>query len=267
MSVLARIVDYKRREVRQAQARKSAVEWEELARRAPPARGFAAALEAAARPGRPALIAEIKRASPSRGLIREDLDPPTIAAAYAAGGAACLSVLTDGPSFQGDDADLAAARSAAPLPCLRKDFLIDPWQVTESRALGADAVLLILAIADDVLAAALLTEAARWGMDTLTEVHDAAEMERAIRLGARLVGVNNRDLGTFETDLSTFERLAPAAPQSAFLVAESGMFTADDVARVGRAGARAVLVGESLMRQKDVAAAARALMGAPTDAG
>ena len=259
--ILARIADYKRIEVaaRKADAPHDFIE--AAARLPSPPRGFAKALASSATPGRLALIAEIKKASPSRGLIRADFDPPALARAYAEGGAACLSVLTDGPSFQGHDAYLTAARDAVALPCLRKEFLVDPWQVAESRALGADAILVIMAMVDDALAAELMAEAARLGMDALIEVHDEAELDRAAALGATLLGVNNRDLRSFVTDLAVTERLAPRAPTGALLVAESGIFTPDDAARLSRAGARAMLVGESLMRQADVAAATRALLG------
>ena len=259
--ILARIADYKRDDVAARKAARPQADVEAAAIAASPPRGFAAALTAAARPGRPALIAEIKKASPSKGLIRADFDPPVLARAYATGGAACLSVLTDGPSFHGDDAYLEAARAATSLPCLRKDFLVDPWQVAESRALGADAILVILAMVDDSLAADLMSEADRLGMDALVEVHDDEEMRRAGQLGARLVGVNNRDLRTFVTDLSITERLATQAPENAQLVTESGIFTRADAERLSRAGAVAMLVGESLMRQADVTAATRELLG------
>lgn len=260
--ILDRIAAYKRGEVA---ARKVAADQPEMDRRAleaPPTRGFRRALQQTYdRSGRPALIAEIKKASPSKGLIRADFDPPVLARAYERGGAACLSILTDGPSFQGDDAYLVAARNAVALPCIRKDFLVDPWQVAESRALGADCILIILAMVDDTLAADLLTEARRFGLDALVETHDESEMERAARLGADLVGINNRSLRTFEVDLAATERLAPLAPAGALLVAESGLFTPTDVARVQAAGAKAILVGESLMRQADVEAATRDLLG------
>ncbi|PZQ56850.1 MAG: indole-3-glycerol phosphate synthase TrpC [Phenylobacterium zucineum] len=255
--ILDKIAAYKREDV----AARKAVHPSVDASAASAPRGFRAALERAHAPGRLALIAEIKKASPSKGLIREDFDPPELARAYEAGGAACLSVLTDGPSFQGADAFLTAARDAVALPCIRKDFLVDPWQVAESRALGADAILVILAMIDDVLAGELMAEARAHGMDALVEVHDEAEMARAGALGADLVGVNNRDLRTFTVDLAITERLAAAAPAGALLVTESGLFTAADAARLERSGARAMLVGESLMRQADVTAATRALLG------
>ncbi|HKR89402.1 MAG TPA: indole-3-glycerol phosphate synthase TrpC [Phenylobacterium sp.] len=258
--VLAKIAAYKAGEVAERKRARAAAEVEAAARAASPPRGFRAALARAHAPGRLALIAEIKKASPSKGLIREDFDPPALARAYEAGGAACLSVLTDAPSFQGADDYLAAARAAVALPCIRKDFLVDPWQVAESRALGADAILVILAMVDDAVAGALISEAKRFGMDALVEVHDEAEMTRAGGLGADLVGVNNRDLRSFVTDLAVTERLAARAPRNALLVTESGIFTAADAARLERCGARAMLVGESLMRQPDVTAATRALL-------
>lgn len=260
--ILARIAAYKRDEVSARKAVRDQAAIDAAAARAPAPRGFRAALARAHAPGRLALIAEIKKASPSKGLIREDFDPPALARAYESGGAACLSVLTDAPSFQGDDAYLTAARAAVALPCLRKEFLVDPWQVAESRALGADAILVILAMVDDAVAGDLMAEARRLGMDALVEVHDEAEMDRAGALGADLVGVNNRDLRTFVTDLAITERLAARAPKAALLVTESGIFTAEDAARLERSGASAMLVGESLMRQADVAAATRALLAA-----
>lgn len=259
--VLDRIAAYKREDVaaRKAALSQDAVEARAALASAP--RGFRAALDShVVETGRPALIAEIKKASPSKGLIRADFDPPALAKAYERGGATCLSVLTDGPSFQGDDAYLAAARNAVALPCLRKDFLVDPWQVAESRALGADCILIILAMIDDALAAELLSEAERFRMDALIETHDEAEMARACKLGGDLVGVNNRSLRTFEVDLETTERLAMLSPVRALLVAESGIFTPDDVQQVSDAHAQAILVGESLMRQDDVEAATRALL-------
>ncbi len=258
--ILAAIGAYKQGEVAARRAATPLAALEERARQASPPRGFRAALERGRAPGRLALIAEIKKASPSRGLIRADFDAAGLARAYEAGGATCLSVLTDGPSFQGADTDLTAARAAGPLPCLRKDFLIDPWQVAESRAIGADAVLVILSLVGDSLAAELLAEARRLGMDALVEIHDEAEIDRAAALGADLIGINNRDLRTFVTDLAVTERLSEKIPASALLVTESGIFTATDAARLERAGARAMLVGEALMRQADVEAATRALL-------
>lgn len=259
--ILAEIAAYKREEVADRKRRRTFAQVDAAARAANSPRGFKAALAAAHAPGKLALIAEIKKASPSKGLIRADFDPPALARAYEAGGAACLSVLTDGPSFQGADGYLIDARAAVALPCIRKDFLVDPWQVAESRALGADAILVILAMIDDVLAAELMSEAARLSMDALVEVHDEAEIDRAGALGATLVGINNRDLKSFVVDLAVTERLAARAPADALLVTESGLFVHDDVVRMEAAGAKAMLVGESLMRQADVTAATRTLLG------
>jgi indole-3-glycerol phosphate synthase len=260
--ILTRIAAYKRDEVAQRRQARSLPELEADAREASAPRGFRAALERAHAPGRLALIAEIKKASPSRGLIRADFDPPALARAYEAGGAACLSVLTDAPSFQGSEEYLVTARDACALPCLRKEFLVDTWQVAESRAYGADAILVILAMVEDALASDLMAAARAHGMDVLVEVHDAAEMVRASALGADLVGVNNRDLRTFSVDLAVTEHLAAAAPPGALLVTESGIFGPADAARLERSGAKAMLVGESLMRQADVAAATRNLLAA-----
>ena len=259
--VLTRIAGYKREDVAARKLARPQAEVEAAALAADAPRGFRDALERhVEETGKPALIAEIKKASPSKGLIRADFAPPALARAYEAGGASCLSVLTDGPSFQGDDAYLVAARAAVSLPCLRKDFLVDPWQVAESRALGADCILIILDMVDDVLAGELLSEATRFGMDALIETHDETEMARACKLGGDLVGINNRSLRTFEVDLDTTELLAMLSPVKALLVAESGIFTPEDVARVSAAHAQAILVGESLMRQADVEAATRALL-------
>jgi indole-3-glycerol phosphate synthase len=260
-STLNKILAYKAEEVAAAKKSMPQVGMEALARQASAPRGFARALETTAARDGVALIAEIKKASPSKGLIRSDFDPPAHAAAYQRGGAACLSVLTDGPSFQGDTVDLAAARAACALPVIRKDFMIDVWQVAEARAMGADAILIIMAAVDDWTAADLASEAGRFGMDILVEVHNEAELDRALRLPATLIGVNNRDLASFETTLAVTERLAPRIPKDRLPVSESGIFTPADVARVKAAGARAILVGESLMRQPDPGAAAKALLG------
>ncbi len=209
----------------------------------------------------PALICEVKKASPSKGVIREDFNPVDIASAYQAGGAACLSVLTDGPGFQGSKSIFADVRNAVDLPLLRKDFMIDPLQVREARALGADAILVILAMTDDDVSKRLIDETEALGMDVLVETHDETELQRAIDLGVTMIGINNRDLRTFDTTLDTFERLAPLVPSGALLVAESGIFTRNDIDRLSAAGAQSYLIGESLMRQTDVKTATRALRG------
>ncbi|HEX2189708.1 MAG TPA: indole-3-glycerol phosphate synthase TrpC [Longimicrobiaceae bacterium] len=260
MSILQRIVDTKRGEVAALAPRRA--ELRARAADAAPARGFAAALR---RPGEVRLLAEVKRRSPSAGEIRPGADPVEVARAYEAGGAAAVSVLTDREYFGGDLDALRRVRAEVGLPALRKDFLVDPVQIWEARDAGADAVLLIARILDDALLAELLGLAAESAMDALVEVHDAEELERALAAGARLVGVNNRDLGSFRTDLELSVRLAPSVPGGATLVAESGIRTAADVDRLGAAGVDAVLVGESLMRQDDLRAAAAALAGRPRD--
>jgi indole-3-glycerol phosphate synthase len=258
--VLARILDGKRIEIAEGKAQRPQLVLESAIRELPPPRGFAAALDRAVAAHGYGLIAEIKKASPSAGLIRPDFDPPALARAYREGGAACLSVLTDGPSFQGSEAHLAAARAAVDLPVLRKDFMLDPWQVAESRAMGADCVLLIMAALADSQAADLEAAAEGFGMDVLIEVHNQDELARALRLSSPLIGINNRDLKTLKTDLATTEKLAELLPAGRVMVAESGLKTPSDLARMAEAGARRFLVGESLMREPDVAAATRALL-------
>lgn len=259
MNKLEEICVTKREEVATRKGRATLDDLDRAAEGAGAPRGFRLALEAKARDGF-GLIAEIKKASPSKGLIRADFRPAEHALAYQQGGAACLSVLTDAPYFQGHEDYLMGARAACDLPVLRKDFLVDPWQVAESRAIGADAILVIVAALDDGVMAEIEDAALERGMDVLIEVHDEAELERAARLSSRLIGVNNRDLRTFRTDLATTERLAPRAPEGALLVAESGIAAHADCKRLAAAGVRCFLVGESLMRQDDLASATRSLL-------
>jgi indole-3-glycerol phosphate synthase len=260
VSILAKIAEYKRREIAEAKRARPPARVEQAARGTAPRRGFLKALEAAKSQNKTGLIAEIKRASPSRGLIRADFDVPALAKAYAEGGAACLSVLTDGPSFEGDLAFLAQARGASPLPVLRKDFMFEAYQVAEARAAGADCILIIMAMVSADEAAWLIAAAKSFGMDWLIEVHNETELDAALALDSPLIGINNRDLNTFVTDLGTTKRLAPRIPKDRIVVSESGIFTPADVVTLASAGVTTLLVGESLMREADVSAATRRLL-------
>jgi len=259
--VLARICQDKREHIARCKAERHMGAVVQAAKQAAPVRGFADRLKRAVDAGGYGLIAEIKKASPSKGLIREDFDPPKLAKAYAAGGASCLSVLTDVPYFQGSDDYLRQAHEAASLPVLRKDFMLEPYQVVEARSLGADCILIIMAAVEDGQAVELAQAAAEYGMDVLVEVHNAEEMARAEAVPSKLIGINNRNLKTLEVDLAMTETLAPLAPSGRLLVCESGLYANADLARMSKVGASCFLVGESLMRQDDVEAATRALLG------
>ncbi|GIT92153.1 indole-3-glycerol phosphate synthase [Jannaschia pagri] len=261
-TILDKIKAYKLEEIAARKEARSQEAIDAAARSAPAVRNFSQALQSATFGGY-GLIAEIKKASPSKGLIRADFDPPVLAQAYEAGGATCLSVLTDGPSFQGDDDYLVAARDAVSLPVLRKDFLYDPWQVAESRSLGADCILIIMASVSDAQALELEAAATEWGMDALIEIHNREELERAEQLKSPLLGINNRDLNTFVTDLNVTKDLSRRASEDRLLVSESGLSTPEDLADMAQYGARCFLIGESLMRQEDVTTATRRLLANP----